>query len=173
MCIFVDSSCERSDRNFVWCIKRHFFRQKQSTFYYFYHKGIDRQASEDHCLFGPNRKNFLLHSANPILVKLLSNLLFRVYDCNSKHTIVLQNWRESTLRVITIYIVIRFMLQSISTQDSDTIDSSSLMKAIVFYMAATVEAFIFCFCGEYLSAKVGMHKRDSHIWFALTLIYAI
>ncbi|XP_014487868.1 PREDICTED: odorant receptor 2a-like, partial [Dinoponera quadriceps] len=30
------------------------------------------------------------------------------------------------------------------------------MKAIVFYTAATVEAFVFCFCGEYLSAKSKM-----------------
>ncbi|XP_011694616.1 PREDICTED: odorant receptor 4-like [Wasmannia auropunctata] len=53
--------------------------------------------------------------------------------------------------------LIGFMIvTSINTQDSDTIDSSALMKAIVFYMAATVEAFIFCFCGEYLSAKSKM-----------------
>ncbi|KAF3054436.1 Odorant receptor 046 [Nylanderia fulva] len=48
------------------------------------------------------------------------------------------------------------IVTSISTQDSDTVDDSALMKAIVFYMAATVEAFIFCFCGEYLSAKSKM-----------------
>ncbi|CAL1674373.1 unnamed protein product [Lasius platythorax] len=49
------------------------------------------------------------------------------------------------------------IVTSISTmQVSDTIDDSALMKAIVFYMAATVEAFIFCFCGEYLSAKSKM-----------------
>lgn len=40
-------------------------------------------------------------------------------------------------------------------KDSDTIDNTALIKAIVFYMAATVEAFTFCFCGEYLTAKVG------------------
>lgn len=51
------------------------------------------------------------------------------------------------------------MLQSISNvQDSESVDSPVLMKAIMFYMAATVEAFIFCFCGEYLSAKVGTHN---------------
>ncbi|KAG5318774.1 OR4 protein, partial [Pseudoatta argentina] len=57
-----------------------------------------------------------------------------------------------------------FMI-SISTQD--TIDSSSLMKAIVFYMAATVEAFIFCFCGEYLSAKSKMISDAAYesIWY--------
>ncbi|KAL0111059.1 hypothetical protein PUN28_012802 [Cardiocondyla obscurior] len=58
------------------------------------------------------------------------------------------------------------LITSFSTmQDSDTIDSAALIKAIVFYMAATVEAFIFCFCGEYLSAKVGIIEifvLDSH-----------
>ncbi|KYM97079.1 Putative odorant receptor 13a [Cyphomyrmex costatus] len=56
---------------------------------------------------------------------------------------------------------------SISRQGSDTIDSSSLMKAIVFYMAATVEAFIFCFCGEYLSAKSKMISDAAYetIWY--------
>jgi len=47
------------------------------------------------------------------------------------------------------------MLQSIDTQNSDTVDGTALMKAIVFYIAAAVEAFIFCFYGEYLTAKVG------------------
>ncbi|XP_011065037.1 PREDICTED: odorant receptor 22c-like [Acromyrmex echinatior] len=64
--------------------------------------------------------------------------------------------------------LIGFMIvTSISTQDSDTIDSSSLMKAIVFYMAATVEAFIFCFCGEYLSAKSKMISDAAYesIWY--------
>jgi len=47
------------------------------------------------------------------------------------------------------------MLQSINMmQNTDTIDSTGIIKAVVFYMVATVEAFIFCFCGEYLSAKV-------------------
>jgi len=64
------------------------------------------------------------------------------------------------------------MLQSINTmQNTDTIDSTGLIKAVVFYMAATVEAFIFCFCGEYLSAKVGtieiftldFHCRDVNL----------
>lgn len=61
---------------------------------------------------------------------------------------------------------LRSMLQSIGTKEgSDTVDSSALMKAIVFYMAVTVEAFIFCFSGEYLSAKVGTHNRNA--WFTL------
>lgn len=47
------------------------------------------------------------------------------------------------------------MLQSINAQESDTVDGTALMKAVVFYMAAAVEAFTFCFCGEYLTAKVG------------------
>ncbi|XP_018401472.1 PREDICTED: uncharacterized protein LOC108778716 [Cyphomyrmex costatus] len=59
------------------------------------------------------------------------------------------------------------IVTSISRQGSDTIDSSSLMKAIVFYMAATVEAFIFCFCGEYLSAKSKMISDAAYetIWY--------
>lgn len=32
--------------------------------------------------------------------------------------------------------------------------SMILMKTVVFYIAMTLEAFIFCFAGEYLSAKV-------------------
>ncbi|GAB1863028.1 Odorant receptor [Camponotus japonicus] len=54
-------------------------------------------------------------------------------------------------------------------QVSDTIDGSALMKAIVFYMAVTVEAFIFCFCGEYLSAKSKMIGDAAYksIWYDL------
>ncbi|XP_011862399.1 PREDICTED: odorant receptor 4-like isoform X2 [Vollenhovia emeryi] len=60
------------------------------------------------------------------------------------------------------------VITSISTmQDSDTIDSAALIKAIVFYMAAAVEAFIFCFCGEYLSAKSKMIGDAAYksIWY--------
>ncbi|KAL6254521.1 hypothetical protein P5V15_014574 [Pogonomyrmex californicus] len=62
------------------------------------------------------------------------------------------------------------IVTSIGTaQGSDVIDSSALMKAIVFYMAATVEAFIFCFCGEYLSAKSKMIGDAAYksIWYDL------
>ncbi|XP_011694614.1 PREDICTED: odorant receptor 4-like [Wasmannia auropunctata] len=60
------------------------------------------------------------------------------------------------------------VISSISTvQGSDTIDSAALIKAVVFYMAATVEAFIFCFCGEYLSAKSKMIGDAAYksIWY--------
>ncbi|XP_011862412.1 PREDICTED: odorant receptor 67c-like [Vollenhovia emeryi] len=59
------------------------------------------------------------------------------------------------------------IVTSINMQGSDAIDSSALMKAIVFYMAATVEAFIFCFCGEYLSAKSKMIGDAAYnsIWY--------
>lgn len=32
-----------------------------------------------------------------------------------------------------------------------------LTKSILFYVAITLEAFVFCFAGEYLSAKVNTH----------------
>nr|XP_012219955.1 PREDICTED: odorant receptor 22c-like [Linepithema humile] len=62
------------------------------------------------------------------------------------------------------------IVTSIGTmEDSDSVDSSALMKAIVFYMAVTVEAFIFCFSGEYLSAKSKMIGDAAYksIWYNL------
>ncbi|KAM0736512.1 Odorant receptor 2a [Formica fusca] len=71
---------------------------------------------------------------------------------------------------ITKELIGYMIVTSISTiQVSDTIDGSALMKAIVFYMAAMVEAFIFCFCGEYLSAKSKMISDAAYksIWYDL------
>jgi len=33
-------------------------------------------------------------------------------------------------------------------------DTTSLIKSVSFYFAITLEAFVFCFAGEFLSAKV-------------------
>ncbi len=33
------------------------------------------------------------------------------------------------------------------------------MKSILFYVAMNLEAFIYCFCGEYLSAKVSTYRK--------------
>ncbi|XP_012063166.1 PREDICTED: odorant receptor 45b-like [Atta cephalotes] len=59
------------------------------------------------------------------------------------------------------------VITSINAQDSDTIDGTALMKAIVFYMAAAVEAFTFCFCGEYLTAKSKMIGDAAYksVWY--------
>lgn len=43
-----------------------------------------------------------------------------------------------------------FFSQSFAT-DKNT---AALLKSAIFYIAVTLEAFIFCFAGEYLSAKV-------------------
>jgi len=43
-------------------------------------------------------------------------------------------------------------LQSIG----DTQGSTMLIKSLFFYVVITLEAFIFCYAGEYLSAKVRM-----------------
>ncbi|KYQ60523.1 Putative odorant receptor 13a [Trachymyrmex zeteki] len=63
------------------------------------------------------------------------------------------------------------VVTSINTmKDSDTIDNTALIKAIVFYMAATVEAFTFCFCGEYLTAKSKMIGDAAYksVWYDFT-----
>lgn len=44
------------------------------------------------------------------------------------------------------------MLQSLSSPDASVI----LMKTLLFYIVMNLEAFIFCFAGEYLSAKVSV-----------------
>ncbi|XP_070521230.1 odorant receptor 4-like isoform X2 [Cardiocondyla obscurior] len=63
------------------------------------------------------------------------------------------------------------IVTSINTQDSNTIDSSGLIKSLIFYMVVTIEAFIFCFCGEYLSAKSKMIGDAAYnsIWYDFKL----
>lgn len=60
----------------------------------------------------------------------------------------------------TFTFILDSILQSVSNMQDSESTGPALMKALVFYMAVTAEAFIFCFCGEYLSAKVGTHN-----WF--------
>ncbi|XP_014467802.1 PREDICTED: odorant receptor coreceptor-like [Dinoponera quadriceps] len=57
-----------------------------------------------------------------------------------------------------------------NAQDAKSIDSQTLLKAVMFYMAAMVEAFIFCFCGEYLTAKSKMIGDAAYtsLWYDLT-----
>ncbi|KAL0111055.1 hypothetical protein PUN28_012800 [Cardiocondyla obscurior] len=48
---------------------------------------------------------------------------------------------------------------------------SGLIKSLIFYMVVTIEAFIFCFCGEYLSAKSKMIGDAAYnsIWYDFKL----
>jgi len=48
------------------------------------------------------------------------------------------------------------MLQSIGTQEGATV----ITKSLIFYVAITLEAFVFCYAGEYLSAKVSVSGRS-------------
>ncbi|XP_018348722.1 PREDICTED: uncharacterized protein LOC108752420 [Trachymyrmex septentrionalis] len=81
--------------------------------------------------------------------------------------IALIQFMSSTLLTCCIGFTI---ITSIDTQDSDTIDGTALMKAVVFYIAAAVEAFIFCFCGEYLTAKSKMIGDAAYksVWYDFT-----
>ncbi|XP_019699272.1 odorant receptor 4-like isoform X1 [Harpegnathos saltator] len=65
--------------------------------------------------------------------------------------IALMQFMSSTLVICCLGYMVVTSISNV--QDSESVDSPALMKAIIFCMAATVEAFIFCFCGEYLSAK--------------------
>lgn len=44
-----------------------------------------------------------------------------------------------------------------------------LLKSAIFYVAVTLEAFIFCFAGEYLSDKVCVHNILFHILRSFSL----
>lgn len=50
-----------------------------------------------------------------------------------------------------MYIILFPITQSISAHES----FSMLVRSILFYIVINLEAFIFCFAGEYLSGKVG------------------
>ncbi|XP_011065191.1 PREDICTED: odorant receptor 24a-like [Acromyrmex echinatior] len=78
--------------------------------------------------------------------------------------IALIQFMSSTLLTCCIGFTV---ITSINTQDSDTVDGTALMKAVVFYMAAAVEAFTFCFCGEYLTAKSKMIGDAAYksVWY--------
>ncbi|KYM83374.1 Putative odorant receptor 13a [Atta colombica] len=78
--------------------------------------------------------------------------------------IALIQFMSSTLLTCCIGFTV---ITSINAQDSDTIDGTALMKAVVFYMAAAVEAFTFCFCGEYLTAKSKMIGDAAYksVWY--------
>lgn len=60
------------------------------------------------------------------------------------------------------YFFIGILLQTISNNDSGT----TSIKSVSFYIAITLEVFILCFAGEFLSAKV----REEHINNALIMI---
>lgn len=138
---------------------------QESTFSHLYREGTDRQASEDNHLFEQDRGDLLLHRVAPIHVEYICDLLLRIHDCDSEYFIWITSKYNEKICILCHGSDLGSMLQSITTQVSDTIDSSALMKAMVFYMAVTVEAFIFCFCGEYLSAKVGTHNWSLQAWF--------
>lgn len=50
-------------------------------------------------------------------------------------------------------------LQSIGTDEGATV----ITKSLIFYVAITLEAFVFCYAGEYLSAKVSAGKRNGSV----------
>lgn len=50
-------------------------------------------------------------------------------------------------------------LQSIGTEEGATM----ITKSLIFYVAITLEAFVFCYAGEYLSAKVSVRERNDSI----------
>lgn len=86
--ILSDSAYERSDRDFMWRIEEYLLRKEEPISLSLHYEGTNRQASEDHRLFGQNRKNFLLHSPNSVLVKHLGDLLLRIHDRNGKRSSV-------------------------------------------------------------------------------------
>ncbi|XP_071568942.1 odorant receptor 4-like [Temnothorax nylanderi] len=91
---------------------------------------------------------------------IFSNKIERIFSY-----IALIQFLSSTLLTCCVGFTV---ITSINTmQDSDTIDSAALIKAIVFYVAAAVEAFTFCYCGEYLSAKSKMIGDAAYksIWY--------
>lgn len=44
-----------------------------------------------------------------------------------------------------------------------------LIQFIIPYFAVTIEAFVFCFAGEYLSTKVGKHVAFVFIYFSFII----
>jgi len=54
-------------------------------------------------------------------------------------------------------------------------DTTNLIKSISFYFAITLEAFVFCFAGEFLSAKVCKRffyvSLYNSLYFRYVLIY--
>lgn len=58
-----------------------------------------------------------------------------------------------------LYISIIHILQSIGTEEGSTM----ITKSLIFYVAITLEAFVFCYAGEYLSAKVSVKERNGSV----------
>lgn len=52
-----------------------------------------------------------------------------------------------------------YTLQSIGTEEGATM----ITKSLIFYVAITLEAFVFCYAGEYLSAKVSERERNGSV----------
>jgi len=61
----------------------------------------------------------------------------------------------------------RFLdLQSLGTDEGVRM----LVKTLFFYIAITLEAFIFCFAGEYLSNKVSTRNQSVFLFFHARLL---
>lgn len=61
-----------------------------------------------------------------------------------------------------------YLLQSIGTEEGATV----ITKSLIFYVAITLEAFVFCYAGEYLSAKVSAWQRNgSVVWFSFFFFF--
>lgn len=60
-------------------------------------------------------------------------------------------------------------LQAISTNQG----SSMLLKSLLFYVVINLEAFIFCFAGEYLSMKVSTVIDFVTIFYLLFFAFRI
>lgn len=52
-----------------------------------------------------------------------------------------------------------YTLQSIGTEEG----TKTITKSLIFYVAITLEAFVFCYAGEYLSAKVSVRERNGSV----------
>jgi len=52
-----------------------------------------------------------------------------------------------------------YTLQSVGTEEGATM----ITKSLIFYVAITLEAFVFCYAGEYLSAKVSLRERNGSV----------
>ncbi|XP_036141371.1 uncharacterized protein LOC105831969 [Monomorium pharaonis] len=92
---------------------------------------------------------------------------FSVKELISKHQKIII-FSDKIERIFSYIALVEFLASILLTCCVGfTVITVTLLKAIVFYIAALIEAFIFCFCGEYLSSKSKMISDAAYksIWY--------
>lgn len=135
-------------------IQRNYSKERRTRCSTKHYENTDCEASEDHCILQEHRGSLLKYRADTICIEYFGYLLSGISHRDCEYNKVTQLPRK---------------IQSIRKLQSIGVPGGSVMliKSVFFYIVMSLEAFIYCFVGEYLSTKVSMnYNADIVILFS-------